>query len=297
MDIAEFDWTLLQAFVAVADQGSLSGAARALGRSQPTLGRQIKTLEDSLGQPLFDRHPRGLALSAYGQSLIGPARDMAEAAGALSLAAAGQDHGLTGTVRLTASKMVSHYILPPVLAGLRQQFPQIALELAPTDDTENLLFHEADIAIRMYRPRQLDMVTRHVGDLALGFFAAHGYLDRHGTPATLEDLMNHQMVGFDRSDLLLSGLREAGLPIDRDWFPVRCDDQLTYWQLVRAGCGIGVTQLSLGLPDPQVQRVLPALPLPVLPVWLTAHPRMRAVARVDRVWQALAEALHQATRA
>lgn len=291
MAVGKDDWGLIQAFVVVAEQGSLSAAARKLGVSQPTLGRQVKALEADLGAPLFERHARGFRLSTLGQSLISSAQDMATAANALSLTAAGQAHDLRGTVRITASDVVSHFLLPPVLAKLRQAAPEIALELVPTDHTENLLFHEADIAIRMYRPEQLDMVTRHVGDLALGLFASTDYLDLRGRPAQFEDILGHDMVGFDRSDLLVAGLRSAGLDVDRDWFPVRCDRQVIYWQLVRAGCGIGITQLSVGRAEPCVEQVLPEAPLPALPVWLTAHGALRQTLRVALVWEALDAAL------
>lgn len=153
------DWSLIQSFLAVADCGSLSAAARQLDRSQPTLGRHIQSLEASLNQQLFDRHPRGLRLSQAGTALLPMAREMQAQMYRLSLQAAGQSEELAGTVRITASVFASHYLLPPILADIRQAEPGIELELVPTDESENLLYRAADIALRMYRPSQLDVIT------------------------------------------------------------------------------------------------------------------------------------------
>ncbi len=163
--LGQVDWALVQAFLAVAEAGSLSRAARGLGRSQPTLGRQVKALEDQLGLRLFRRHPKGLSLSPGGAALLAPARAMGAAMGEIALYAAGQEAGMAGTVRITASEMVSHHLLPPILAGLRQDAPEVQVELVPSDTTENLLYREADIALRMYEPRQLDVVARRLGEV------------------------------------------------------------------------------------------------------------------------------------
>jgi DNA-binding transcriptional LysR family regulator len=172
------DWSLLPAVLSVADHGSLSAAARQTGLSQPTLGRQIRAAEAALGGPLFDRHARGLSPTDLMQTLLPHLRNMQEAAEALKLQAAGQAEATTGTIRLTASHVVSGFLLPPILARFRETHPGLSVELAPSDTTQNLLFHEADIALRMYRPTQLDMVTRHLGDLPIGPDAHEGPTDR-----------------------------------------------------------------------------------------------------------------------
>lgn len=293
MDFAlnSLDWSLVQAFLAVAETGSLSAAARRLGASQPTLGRQVRAMEEALGVTLFIRQPRGLVLSETGTALLAPARAMHTAARQMALTAAGRAEGLSGVVRITASLVVSQYLMPPILADIRARHPDIELELVPSDTSENLLFREADIALRMYRPEQLDMVTRHLGDLPLGIFGARSYLDRAGRPQTADDLRHHDLVGYDRSEEIIRGMRAQGLRLDRHAFGTRCDNQTTYWALVRSGCGLGFGQLGLGLADPEVERVLPDLPLPTLPIWLTAHQALRQTPRLSRVWDMLAEGL------
>ncbi len=284
------DWTLYRSFLTVAETGSLSAAARALTLSQPTLGRHIAELESALATPLFTRAPRGLILTDAGTAMLPAARQMREAAAALALLAAGREQSLSGTVRLTASRVVSHYLLPPILADLRRQEPGIEIELVPSDSTENLLFREADIALRMYRPTQMDVITRHLCDLPTAIYAAKSYLDRHGRPQTPEDLLGLDFVGFDRSDLILRLIAGLGIQRRREDFALRCDDQVVYWALVRAGCGIGATQCQIGDPDPLVERCAPFIRLPSLPVWLTAPEALRQNPRIRRVLDHLAAA-------
>lgn len=286
----DLDWSLLRAVLAVADAGSLSGAARKLSQSQPTIGRHVRAAEDALGQALFRRHARGLLPTEFCLSILAPAREMEAAMHRLSLVAAGQDEAVAGRVRLTASVFVTTHILPDIVAEIRRDHPAISLDIVASDTSENLLFHEADLALRMYRPTQLDMVTRHLGDLPLGLYAAHSYLDRHGTPRDAADLMRHQMVGYDRDERLVRGMRDLGFDVRPDWFTVRTDDQVAYWQFVVAGCGIGVGQTVVADRFPGVRRIMADVTLPVLPVWLTAHPALRHQPRVATVWDALARA-------
>lgn len=282
------DWTLIRSLLAVADHGSLSAAARALGLSQPTLGRHVADAQAALGLALFARTPQGLRPTEAMEALLPAARAMAEAANRLALVAAGKVEDVSGTVRLTASRIVSHHLMPPILARLRLAEPQIEIELVPTDTVENLLFREADIALRMVRPAQADLVARHLMDLPVGLYAARAYLDRVGRPQVPDDLAALDIVGFDRSDLILRMMERLGQPRTRNDFPVRCDDQLVYWNLVRAGVGLGGMQHLIGDADPLVERVGEGIvTLPPLPLWIAAAPGLRQTPRIARVWDFL----------
>lgn len=285
------DWSLVQSFLAVAETGSLSAAARQLKHSQPTLGRHVQAFETQLGADLFHRHARGFELTETGHRILPAARQMREAMQAMALTAAGQAQDLAGSVRVTASVFASHHLLPPILAKIRAKEPKIQLDLIPSDSTQNLLFREADIAVRMYRPTQQDIIARHIGDLQLGAFAARSYLDRAGRPAGPEEFMAHDLVGYDGNDLIVATMREMGWPAKREDFATRCDNQATYWELVRAGCGIGFSQSKVGRADPLVEEIDIGLDIPPLPVWLAAHPSMRQAPRIRRVWDLLAEGL------
>lgn len=285
------DWSYIRSFLAVAEGGSLSAAAKALNQSQPTLGRHIKAAEAALGAELFVRVPKGLKLTDAGMLLLAPAREMADAYARLSTLAAGRDTDLTGTVRITASVVVSHYILPEIIAELRAEVPEIDIELVPSDDVENLLYRDADIAVRMFRPTQLDVIARKLFDQPLALYASKGLLERIGQPETTDDLASMPFVGFDRSDVIIRAMQDTGLSVDRGFFGVRCDDQSAYWKLVCAGCGVGAMQTVIGDAEPRVTRINIQPDLPPLPVWLAAHEAVYRTPRVQRVWRYIAERL------
>lgn len=284
------DWALLQVFIALAEAGSLSRAAPLLGISQPSLSRHLAALEEALGQSLFERHPRGLRLTAAGRALLPAARRMREGAQELALAVAAQEQGLAGTVRLTASEMVSAHCLPELLHGLRRRHPEIQIELVASNEVENLLERSADIALRMVRPAQSTLVARKLGEWPLGLYAHRDYLQRRGVP-TRDTMDQHQWLGYDRSDQLLRGFAAAGFAVGRDFFALRCDNQLVLWEALRAGLGVGVGLQRLAARDPALVRVLPEVAIPPLPLWLTAHRELRDTPRLRLVFDFLAEAL------
>lgn len=288
---ATLDWSLAQAFLSVAETGSLSAAARKLNTTQPTVGRQIKAMEQQLGADLFHRAARGLSLTETGAQLVAPATAMRDAANQMTLRAAGQSASLRGTVRITASVATSVYHLPQIIADIRLAEPEIEIELVPSDESRNLLFREADIAVRMYRPTQEDLIAQHIGNIPLGVFAAKTYLDRKGGLTDPRQIQHHDIVGYDQDTAILDGMRAAGFPVDRHFFKVRCDDNIAYWNLVRAGCGIGFAQKGLGRDDLEMVEIDLGFEIPDLPVWLTAHEAMRQTPRIRRVWDMLAKGL------
>jgi DNA-binding transcriptional LysR family regulator len=286
----EPDWTLLRAFLEVADSGSLSRAAIALGSSQPTLSRQIAQLEGQLGHALFERTTRGVRLTEAGAALRAPAERMREHARQFAMVAAGRSQTVAGTVRVTASEIFSAYVLPELLVGLRRSHPEIQIELVASNAVENLLEREADIALRMVKPTQSALIARRLADQPLAMYAHRDYIARRGQP-TQANMLEHEWVGYDRSDQMLRGFRAAGLVVDSELFGFRCDNQIVAWQAVLAGLGIGVTTQRVAAQSPQVVRVLPKLAIPPLQVWLTAHRELRGTPRLKVVFDALAEAL------
>jgi DNA-binding transcriptional LysR family regulator len=286
----EPDWGLLRAFVAVAQSGSLSRAARELGSSQPTLSRQMNALEAQAGQALFERTRRGLRLTEAGTALLVPAQRMQQHALEFSLTAAGRDRSLAGTVRLTASEVMSAYVLPEVLRPLRDTHPEIQIELVASNTLENLLERDADIALRMVRPTQSALVVRRLEDMPLGLYAHRDYLARHGEP-TLATMAQHHWIGYDRSDLMLRGFRAGGFPVSREFFGFRCDNQVVAWQAVTAGLGIGVGPIGVAAKLPQLVPVLADMRVPSLTPWLVAHRELRGTPRLKIVFDALVAAL------
>lgn len=290
---ARFDWTLMRSFLAVLERGSLLAAARRLGSSQPTLGRHVAELERQLGMALFERTGRGLVPTQVALSIAGQARAMADSADAIGRILTGQSKQLAGAVRITAVQTVAVHLLPPILARLRAREPGIAIEVVASNAISNLLRREADIAIRMVRPDQGSLVTRHIADTTICAYAHEDYLRRRGVPQRLADLLQHDLIGFDQDDLIIRRFQAMGLSITRDGFAIRSDDQLVLWEALRAGLGIGFNGIWLGDREPGIRRVIPGLTV-TLPIWLTVHREIRSSARIRAVYDFLAEAIPQA---
>lgn len=288
----EPDWALWRSFSAVVSNGSLSAAARELGISQPTVGRHIETLEYDLGITLFERTLSGLKPNSTALRLYEPVGQAQAALAEAAIMAEGAqlDHG--GTVRITASSVISNFVLPDLLVPIRQLYPSIALEIVPSDSAENLLLREADIAIRMFRPTQLELVTRRLGDIPMVATAHQRYLDRRGTPTTIQDLYEHDMIGLDRSDLILAHARKLGIPLRREHFILRSDDQTNMWALMRAGLGIGFAQANLVRHTQGMVQLPVDLSIPPLEVWLTTHRELFTSHRIRAIYDALAAGLN-----
>lgn len=290
---ARFDWTLMRSFLAVLERGSLLAAARRLGSSQPTLGRHVAELERQLGMALFERTGRGLVPTQVALSIAGQARAMADSADAIGRILTGQSKQLAGTVRITAVQTVAVHLLPAILARLRAREPGIAIEVVASNAISNLLRREADIAIRMVRPDQGSLVTRHIADTTICAYAHEDYLRSRGVPQRLADLLQHDLIGFDQDDLIIRRFQAMGLSITRDGFAIRSDDQLVLWEALRAGLGIGFNGIWLGDREPGIRRVIPGLTV-TLPIWLTVHREIRSSARIRAVYDFLAETIPQA---
>jgi DNA-binding transcriptional LysR family regulator len=289
--MAEIDWNLIRSFVTVAETGSLSAAARKLSASQPTLGRHIGELEQALGVTLFRRGRHGYELTEAGATLFERGKSVSEQASAFARLALGSAEAIEGTVRIAASEVVAAYVLPPMMARLGIEEPGIEVEIVASNQVENLLRRDADIAIRMVEPAQNELVARKVCDIPLCMCASISYLDRRARPTKPADLASHALVGFDRSDDIIRGLARLGIAVTRGSFRFRADNQIVMWEAVRAGNGIGLGQVPLADCDPTLEILFPGLPLPVLPVWLAMHRDVRTSVRIRRVADFLYDAL------
>jgi DNA-binding transcriptional LysR family regulator len=288
---AHLDWNRIRAFLATAEAGSLSAAARALGLTQPTLGRQIAALERELGVALFERAGRGLVLTPTARALLDHVRMMGEAAGRLALAATGQSQRIEGPIRITATEACAAQILPPIIARLRAAYPGITVEIRATDRTVDLLRREADIAIRNLDPREPELIARKVGEDRGRPYATPGYLSKLGHPRRWEDLARAEFVAFGESSRFIEGMRAVGLPVAAQQVPVQVDSYLVHWELVKQGAGIGFTTEAVGDAEPRVSRVLPEAAPIVFPIWLVTHRELHTSRRVRVVFDVLCDAL------
>lgn len=291
MNITSPDWTLWRSFAAVIDEGSLSAAARELSLSQPTLGRHVEALEQSLGASLFERTANGLKPNDIALKLFEQVKIANHALTEAAMMAEGRSTELAGNVRITASTITANYSLPHILKKLRDEFPAIDIELVPSDSPENLLLRESDIAIRMFRPTQLELIARKIADSALICCAHEIYLAKYGTPKDTDDLLGHDLVGFDRSDLLISGAKALGFTLRREHFKTRTDSQTAIWELIKAGLGIGFAQEILVDDTPGMVAILPEIAIPPLEVWLTTHRELFTSRRIRVIYDRLGELL------
>ena len=286
-----FDWNQARAFLATAETGSLTAAARDLGLTQPTLSRQVTGLEAALGLALFDRIGRNLVLSPVGLDLLDHFRAMGEAAGRVSLAASGPSQTIEGQVSITASDAMSTYILPPILKRLRDEAPGIFIEVIAANDLRDLQRREADIAIRHVRPDQPDLIARLLRQSAARFFASTEYLDRHGRPQTPADLSRADFVGFAPLDRLLLRWNQLGLTLTRANFRYLTDNGVVMAEMLRQGLGVGMMPQEFSSLIPELEPVLPSLePIPV-EVWLVSHRELLTSRRIRIVFDLLAGAL------
>jgi DNA-binding transcriptional LysR family regulator len=285
------DWPLLRAFVAVMRHGSLSAAARHLKQTQPTLGRQIRALEQQVGEALFDRLPSGLRPTQRALALFEHAAALDDAAAKLAVAIAQGSDSVAGTVRVTASESFAARVLAPILAELAEAEPSIEIELSATNEIENLVRRDADIAVRLARPEQEGLIAQRLGVVEIGLFATRGYIARHGMPQDGRALAGHRMVGPDKDPAGLRLVERWGLAEGALRFALRTDSRLAQEAAVRAGMGIGVLRLFEVEPGGDLLRVFPDTVVERYPIWLAAHADMRQSRRLRIVYDGLARGL------
>lgn len=291
--ISRVDWDLYRSFLAVMRHGSLSGAARAVGATQPTIGRHIEALETSLSLALFTRSQGGLTPTPGATVLVAQAEAMEAAAAALQRAADGARDQDGGTVRVTASEIMGAEVLPAILAEFQEANPRIVVELVLSNRNDDLLRRDADIAVRMNRPAQDALLVKHIGRLGLGLFAHERYISRHGTPQSLEALKDFHVIGFDRHNQSARAIAAGTIELDRSMFSLRTDSDLAQFAAVRAGLGIGAVQHRLAARHPTLRPVLQAQLGFHLELWLAMHEDQRSNRPIRLMFAALADGLRR----
>jgi DNA-binding transcriptional LysR family regulator len=254
----------------------------------------MAALEERLRAELFRRTPRGIELTESGESVLSAARQMEQEANSLELAVSGRDTALAGLVRVTATEGIGIHWLTPQLAQFQLAHPAIEIQLLLQTQVLNLLQREADIAVRLSRPVQSDLVARKVGDLAFGLYASRSYLEKHGRPLTPEDLAKHRSVAFDESTRWLTGPgAELQKAISAATVAYRANSGQAQLAAIRAGCGVGAAVRFLAERHPEIEQVLPESEI-LLELWLITHPAMRRSARIRAVYDFLAQRFEEA---
>jgi len=291
MDNTGIDWHLYRSFLAVMQEGSLSGAARVLGATQPSMGRHIAALEKALGATLFTRSQEGLRPTALATSLLGPAQAMAAAAQQASRLASGEHVADGGTVRVTASQIMGGEVLPDLLARYRDLHPGVTLELVLNNKNEDLLKGEADIAVRMVRPTQQALLAKRLGRVDVGMYAHQRYARAHGLPRSVPELAHHTLIGAAHDPAAARLALQKGLTLSPEMFQFRSDSDLAQLAAMRAGMGIAGCQVGIARRDPALLPVLPDALTFSMDMWLVTHGDQRQNQPVMQLFRYLSQAL------
>lgn len=286
-----FDWNQARAFLATVEEGSFSGAARALGLTQPTLSRQVAALEESLGVTLLERGHRAMVLTQAGAALVDHVRTMAEAATQLSLTATGRATEVGGRVTITATSFTAAFQLPPVIARLRSLAPEIEIELIASNDVRDLKKREADISIRHSRPDQPDLIARLLGETPAYLYASTAYLDRIGRPRRLDDMGRIELIGFDGPEHARELAGSFGLALRPDQVRIHTTSGITILEFVRNGLGMSFLQSDIAARWTELEPVLPELISIPVPTWLVTHRELNTSKRIRLVFDLIAEEL------
>ncbi len=289
---AVLDWDDLRFFLAVVRTGSLSAAARGLRVTQSTVGRRLASLEGNLGARLLHRTPEGYVPTLAGEAILGRVERVEAEALAVERAVGGRDAQLQGVVRVTAVETLASHVLAPCFCALQTGSPEIAIELLANVRHLSLAMREADIAVRLSRFEQHDLVVRRIGALAHGLYASPSYLERHGEPDFGAGCAGHRLVtGLDGSEApQLAGWLAEVAP--RASVALKADSPEA--QLQAALCGEGLACLARLRGDTagdRLRRLRPPQAPPAIGIWLAVHKDNRRVPRIRLVLDAVAAAV------
>lgn len=276
-------WRDFEVFLAVFRAQSHAGAARMLGVDATTVGRRLAALEAGLGVRLIDRTADALVLTPAGQTVIPRAERIEAELLATAREIEGADQSVAGTVRVTASDGFTHFVLIPALAALRQEHPGLAIELRADSKLLDLSRREADVAVRLVKPKEPALVARRIGSMAFGLYGSSSYLERRGIPTNLRALTAHDWVGFDSAWDSLPQQRWLLQTVPNPRFALRATS--TTAQSLACGAGLGLALLPCFVEEgePRLVRVLPQLAVPSREIWVACHGDLKKNRRVSLV--------------
>ena len=280
------NWQQWHYFVAIAEHGSLQSAAKSLSISQPTLSRQLFALEQSLGQSLFDRSTQGLTLTNFGSTLLEEAQAMQTSAITLERLAQGQEQVLEGTVRLSVNELIAQYYLAPLAAKFYRAYPGIHLIIDVSNRVSNIEKRDTDIAIRMFKPTQSNLVCCRLGEIKLGFYATDKYLEHMAndvfkTVDGMQQLALNLLIGPNTDEQFIQAAKHYYPDFNEQLFNIRTDFMPLHLELACHDLGIALTHSTLAQTRNLTQISTP-FTLPGQPVYLACHkdiqhnPRIKA---------------------
>ena len=284
------DWNDLRYFLAVAREGTLARAAKRLGINATTVSRRLAALEEETRARLFDRTPDGYVLTPSGAELLPRAERMESEAIALDRDVIGADQRAAGTVRLTGTEMLVTRFIMPHLPRFHAQYPEISLDLECTTRRVSLARREADIALRLSRPHEDNVVTRRLASVPLSLYAAPGYVERHGVPRDPDvSLAGHSVILFADS---------RGFAVENDWLvarldgariALRSDSVSSIYSATVAGAGLALLPVAAARHDRSLRAIVTSTSPPPRVIWQAVHADLQRSARIRAVLDFLGE--------
>jgi DNA-binding transcriptional LysR family regulator len=245
----------------------------------------VAALESEIGFDLFTRRGRGLELTPNGIKLLEHVRLMGDAANQFSLSASGKSDLIEGDVSITASELLSTFMLPPMIKALRELEPGIEIEIYSTNEQRDLNRREADIAIRSVRPTQPELIAKRLCSVRGHLYAAKSYLQQLENPPSIAELNKANFIDTEKPGRLMTLLNSQGFSLTGQNFPVISNSHIVQWELVKQGMAISATVEEIGDNEPLVERVVISnLPLITMDLWIVTHNELRTNLRIRRVF-------------
>lgn len=285
------NWDGFRYFTAAAEAGSLSAAAISLDSNQSTVGRHIDALESALGIKLFQRSVKGLSLTEEGQAVYEQAQHIQNSIVKIQRVVQGGEETATGTVRLSLPEGLGQEVIIPALNHFYQQYPNIKLIFNMSATTANITQGEADVAVRLFRPEEPDLVIKYLSEMKLGLYVSKSYKENYGLPAQLKDLRKHRVITYGD---LLSILPENQWLLNHsdDALRVLCSDStVTRFKATVSGVGISLQPELLAQTNSDLIHLFRSAKLPAHKVWLVYHKDVRHMSRIRAVVDFLSECL------
>ncbi len=284
-----FNWDDVRYFLTLQRQATLAAAGAALKLDPTTVGRRLVKLEEELGARLFDRTPAGYVLTEAGHRLLPRAERIEREALGVERDVAGEDQKLEGVVKLTATEMLTTRFIAPHLRRFRERYPQVQLDLNCTNLDVNLARREADIALRLARPTQEDLIIKRLSFIHLGLYASRDYVDRFGLPK--DSLAGHQMILFASKRPFRRENDWVEARMDGAHVALRSDSVSAMYAATTAGTGIALLPCLVADHDRQLVRVpVEGGPEP-RQIWQAVHKDLRDSARIRAVLDFLGKVL------
>ncbi len=285
------DWEDLKYFLAMAEHGSLSAAARKLNVSQPTLSRRLTALEENIGAELFARTRTGLEMTLLGEQMRHHARHMQDDVHAIERLVTGHDSSLSGSVMISCIEAVGAVWLIKNLKPFSEQYPGITVDVKVDNAVSDLLRREADIALRMFRPVQNDLVAKRTVTMNYGYYASKKYLAARGIPQSLSELKDHNFI-LPHDEILTHTKTDPRkiYALSRS-AAFRSNSMMALATAVKEGFGIGAYSCVMAAEEPDLVRLFDDLVVFSTDIWLVSHAELRRSARIRAMFDFLGDML------